>query len=185
MAKKKLSPLGRDIGTIVLSVFVAIFIVESGIIHRVLASSESHIIGSFIAGIFFTSVFTVAPATVVLFEIAGSNSIFIVAIFGAIGALLGDLIIFRFVHEHLAADLMEFLKERRHKRLALLFRSRLYRRLVPFLGALVIASPLPDEIGLVMLGASHVKTPMFVAISLIFNFLGILAIGLVAKAVLQ
>src|SRR3990172_5076652 len=96
MVRKESDALGRDIGAIVLSVFVAIFITESGIINHVLASTESHIIGSFIAGIFFTSIFTAVPATVVLVEIVGVNSVLVVALFGAVGALLGDLVIFRF-----------------------------------------------------------------------------------------
>ena len=184
MAKKKLpNPLGRDIGTVIISVFVAIFIVESGIMHEILQSTESHIIGSFIAGIFFTSVFTTALSIVVLGEIAAGNSIFITALFGAAGALVGDLIIFRFVRDRLSEDLMEFIKKG-HPKLRALFYSRAYRRFLPFLGALVIASPLPDELGLVMLGAAHVKTKHFVMISFVFNFLGILAIGLIAKAIL-
>ena len=183
MKKTKVNPLGRDIGTIILSIFVAIFIVESGIMHGILSTWESHIIGSLVAGVFFTSVFTTAPAIVVLAEVAASNSIFSVALFGAIGALLGDMLIFKFVRDRLAENLLDFIKKG-HPHLKALFYSRAYRRFLPFLGALVIASPLPDELGLVMLGAAHVKTKSFAAISFVMNFLGILAIGLISRAIL-
>src|SRR3989344_3072551 len=183
MAQKESDALGRDIGTIVLSIFVAIFITESGIINHVLASAESHIIGSFIAGIFFTSVFTTVPATVVLVEIIKSNSILVVAFFGAIGALLGDFIIFRFVRDTLAENLMKFIKKAITQKCARCY-SRAYKRLLPFIGALIIASPLPDELGLVMLGAAGVKTKYFIILSFSLNFAGLVAIGLITKAVL-
>lgn len=184
MVRKESDALGRDIGTIVLSVFVAIFITESGIINHVLASAESHIIGSFIAGIFFTSVFTTVPAIVVLVEIIEMNSIFIVALFGAIGALLGDFIIFRFVRDTLTENLMKFIKEGHHTKLRALFYSRAYKRLLPFIGALIIASPLPDELGLVMLGAAGVKTRYFLILSFALNFAGLVAIGFITKAII-
>jgi len=184
MVRKESDALGRDIGAIVLSVFVAIFITESGIINHVLASTESHIIGSFIAGIFFTSIFTAVPATVVLVEIVGVNSVLVVALFGAVGALLGDLVIFRFVRDTLAENLMKFIKEGHHTKLRALFYSRAYRRFLPFVGALIIASPLPDEVGLVMLGAAGVKTRYFLILSFTLNFVGLVALGLITKAVL-
>ena len=184
MVRKESDALGRDIGAIVLSVFVAIFITESGIINHVLASTESHIIGSFIAGIFFTSIFTAVPATVVLVEIVGVNSVLVVALFGAVGALLGDLVIFRFVRDTLAENLMKFIKESHNTKLRALFYSRAYKRLLPFIGALIIASPLPDELGLVMLGAAGVKTKYFIILSFSLNFAGLVAIGLITKAVL-
>jgi len=180
---KEVNPIGKDIGIILLSIFVAVFIVESGIMHKILTSWESHIVGSIIAGIFFTSVFTTAPAIVVLGEIAATNSVFTVAFFGAAGALLGDWFIFRFVRDRLTENLMEFIKKG-HPHLKALFYSRAYKRFLQFLGALVIASPLPDELGLVMLGASHVDKKSFVLISFTLNFLGILAIGLVSRALI-
>ena len=51
------------------------------------------------------------------------------------------------------------------------------------LGGIIIASPFPDELGISLLGFSKMKTTAFIPVSLIFNFLGILAIGLIAKAI--
>ncbi|OGG78335.1 hypothetical protein A3A36_01445 [Candidatus Kaiserbacteria bacterium RIFCSPLOWO2_01_FULL_52_12b] len=62
-----------------------------------------------------------------------------------------------------------------------IFRPRLFKWLIPFVGALIIASPLPDEAGLAMMGLSKMKTSVFIPISFALNFLGILAIGIFAK----
>ncbi|MDP2946170.1 MAG: hypothetical protein Q8N61_01805 [bacterium] len=175
----------KDVAIIALSVLIAIILVKTEVLISILASSkELELFGSFIAGMFFTSVFTVAPATVVLAEIAQTNSVFWVALFGGVGALIGDLIIFRFVKNRLSEDILYLLKKSKSERLMSIFRLRLFRWLIAFLGALVIASPLPDELGLMMLGFSKMKTSLFIPTSFLLNSLGILIIGLIAKAIM-
>ena len=175
----------KDVSIIALSVLIAVILVETGVLINILASSKKlELFGSFIAGMFFTSVFTVAPATVVLVEIARLNSIFWVAILGGAGAMIGDLIIFRFVKNKLSEDILYLLKKSKSERLISIFRLRIFGWLIAFLGALVIASPLPDELGLAMMGLSKIKTSLFIPISFLLNSLGILIIGLIAKAVM-
>ncbi|MEK7557169.1 MAG: hypothetical protein AAB538_04290, partial [Patescibacteria group bacterium] len=50
-----------------------------------------------------------------------------------------------------------------------------------FLAGIIIASPLPDEIGIALLGFMKTRKKDFFLLSLVANFLGILAIGLVAR----
>ncbi len=175
----------KDIGIVALSVLIAIILMKTGVLIDILASSKKlALFGSFIAGMFFTSVFTVAPATVVLAEIAQINSIFLTALFGGAGALIGDLIIFRFIKNRLFEDILYLLKKSKSEKLISIFRLRIFRWSLAFLGALVIASPLPDELGLMMLGFSKMKTSLFIPISFLLNSLGILVIGLIAKAIM-
>ncbi len=167
---------------IILSIVVAVILVKTGALESLLSSTqELRFIGSFVAGMLFTSIFTVAPATVVLAEIAQSNPVFWVAFFGGIGALVGDLVIFRFVKDRLSDDFLYLIKKSKSERLISIFRLRLFRRLIPFVGALIVASPLPDELGLTMMGLSKMKTSLFIPLSFLLNFLGILVIGLIAK----
>jgi len=175
--------LTRDLGIIALSIVVAVILVKTGALKSALTSTqELKFLGSFIAGIFFVSIFTVAPATVVLAEIVQTNAIFWVAFFGGLGALIGDLLIFRFVKDRLSEDLFYLIKKSKSERLRSIFRSRIYKWFVPFLGALIIASPLPDELGLAMMGLSKIKTSLFIPFSFLLNFFGIMVIGLIAKA---
>lgn len=175
----------QDAAIIALSIIIAIILWKTGVLINILASSKKlELFGSFTAGMFFTSVFTAAPATVVLAEIAQINSIFLVALFGGAGALIGDMVIFRFVKNRLSEDILYLLKKSKSEQLMSIFRLRIFRWSIAFLGALVIASPLPDELGLVMLGFSKIKTSFFVPISFLLNFLGILVIGLIARAIM-
>ena len=83
----------RDLGIVILSILIAIMLAKTGALNEIFtATQESRFLGSFLAGIFFVSIFTAAPAIVVLIEIIKSNSILEVAFFGGIGALIGDLI---------------------------------------------------------------------------------------------
>ena len=170
MEKHKNTSIVQDIEIILFSVLIAVILAKTGAVKELLtATKEAEIVGSFLAGI-FVSIFTAAPATVALAEIAQSNSILLVAVFGGIGALIGDLIIFRFVKNHISEDITYLINKSKTKRLTSVFSLRSFRWLVPFLGALVVASPLPDEIGLTMMGLSKMKTALFVPLSFFSQF---------------
>lgn len=175
--------LAQDLAIIVLSVLVAIIIAKARIISDILGAATSlRLIGSFVAGTFFTSAFTVAPATVALGEIARTNSIFLTALLGALGAVFGDLIIFLFVKDRFAEDIMQLLKKRGvWQRSKALFKSKILRLTTVLMGFVIIASPLPDEIGIGMLGFLKINSYLFAILSFICNFIGILLIGFAAK----
>ncbi len=173
----------KDLTFIFLSASAGIFITTSGLATQLLtATQEIELIGSFVAGLFFTSIFTISVSTAVLAGIASeSGSILSVALLGAVGAVIGDLVIFNFIKGGLTEDLEFLIEHIKAGRLAHAFHFKVSKWLIPFLGALVIASPLPDELGISMMGFAKLKTPLFIAISFTFNFLGILATGLIAR----
>ena len=175
----------RDLGVVVLSIIIAIILAKTGVLAEILTSTQEwELLGSLVAGIFFVSIFTAAPAGVVLFEIAAANSIWEVALFGGIGALIGDLLIFRFIKDNISEDIHWLMRNTKQERLVSIFKPKLFKWLIPFIGALIIASPLPDEAGLAMMGLSKMKTSVFIPISFTLNFLGIFAIGIFAKGLL-
>ena len=176
--------LFRDLAVITLSIFIAIILAKTGTLEGLITSTqEMRFIGSFIAGILFVSVFTAAPATVALGEIAQSNSVIMVAVIGGMGALIGDLIIFRFVKDKLSEDLLNLIKTSKLGKFRSITGIMGLRWVVPIIGALIIASPLPDEIGVAMLGLSKMKNSLFIPLSFVLNSIGILVIGLISKAV--
>ena len=183
--ENKKNNLMRDLGIIALSIIIAVVLAKTGILKNLLISTQEwEILGSLLAGIFFVSVFTVAPAAVVLVEIAQSNSVLLVAFFGGLGALIGDLLIFQFIKDNLTEDISYLMEGKKWKRFIKIFHLKFFKWLIPFIGALIVASPLPDEIGLAMMGLSKMKTSLFIPISFILNFLGILIIDLIARELL-
>lgn len=181
----KNNPFVHDISIVALSIVIAVILVEADILSSVLVSTAGFsFLGSFIAGIFFTSVFTTAPAIVTLGEIAKQGSLFTTALYGAFGAVIGDIVIFQFIRDELSEHFVVLVKHNSYwKRFRTLFRLKYFRWFTFMLGGLIIASPFPDELGIGLLGFSKMKTTSFIPISFLFNFLGILAIGLIAKAI--
>jgi hypothetical protein len=173
-----------DISVIALSILIAVLLVKSHVIDDAMAySAEFGHVGSFVSGMFFTSAFTTAPAIAALGEISFQNGIIETALWAALGAVIGDMIIFRFVRDRMADHLLEILPHKRgSRRLARILKFRFFRYLTFLIGGLIIASPLPDELGISLLGLSKMRSMYFVPLSFAFNFLGICTIGLVAAS---
>ena len=182
-AMQRNNHLAVDASLICISVVLAFLIAKIDIARYLLGFPDGlKILAPFIAGLCFVSVFTVAPATVVLGQLATENSLFFVVALGGLGALSGDFLIFKFFRKRIADDLARLRALPPRWRLQRALRSRATRWVSAALGALIIASPLPDEIGLAMLGLARVQTKIFIPLSFILNASGILAIGLIARA---
>ena len=70
------------------------------------------------------------------------------------GAVIGDLVIFRFVRDHIAEDLSYLLRTAPKQRFSAILRVRSARWLMMFVGAVIVASPLTDELGLTLMALS-------------------------------
>jgi uncharacterized membrane protein YdjX (TVP38/TMEM64 family) len=175
----------RNLFLIIVSIYTAIELYRTGAIETWVLSSLPHVVpGSFLAGMGFTSLFTLAPASVVLIEISHVYSPFVVALIGAAGAVLGDLFLFMFVRNSFSEGAMMLLNAPLRQRLRVLRHHPLLHWILPLTGALIIASPLPDELGLALMGFSKMDTRIFVPISYTMNFLGILGITMLGQAAL-
>lgn len=157
-------------------------IVHYGLVHRALEYTGDGVLwASLIAGAFFTSMVTTAPAIAVLGELSLEANLLAVALVGAFGAVLGDFIIFSFVRDRVSKDVAFMLRAPRTLRVLHVFKHRHFRRVLPIIGALIIASPFPDELGLTLLGLSKANNRYFVVISYTMNALGIVLVGLAAR----
>jgi hypothetical protein len=174
--------IAHDIAIIALSVVLAAVLANSDAVQNFLGiSREMGHFGSFVAGMFFTSIFTTAPAIVALGEISTHQGVVETALYAALGAVIADMLIFRFVKTHVTNHLSELLKHQTgRRRFAHILKFRFFRYLTFFIGGLIIASPLPDELGIALLGMSKMREVYFVPLSFAFNFAGVVAIGLIA-----
>jgi hypothetical protein len=169
--------------TLLVSIFLAYLVFQSGILDLVLMRThEAELISALIAGFFFTSLISTAPAIIALGTIAigGGEPLWLIALAGGAGALVGDLILFMFLKAHIADELYKLTLHPRGQRLKKLIHLRSVRWLLGFIGAVIIASPLPDELGLALMGVSRVRLWLLAILSFVFNAIGIYIIGLVA-----
>ena len=167
------------------SVTIAYALAETNLLVQLLTdSARLGYAGSFLAGIFFTSIFTLAPAAATLGELARTDGVVTVALFGAAGAVVGDLLIFRFVKDRFSDHLASYLEHwHGFARAKEIVARPSLRWLAWSLGGLVIASPLPDELGVALIGASRMSYGWFAVLSFAFNFAGIALVGLAARAI--
>lgn len=186
MRKRKVLPLVFDFCIIALSVMFALWLIRSGTVAALLSlTKDLGYISSFVSGLFFTSAFTTAPAMVALGEVSRVSGVFPNALFGALGAVVGDLVIFYFIRDHFAEHIRALLhRKRTGVNVPGFVRPKIFRWFTFLVGGAIIASPLPDEIGIGLMGFSKMRVSLFVFFSLIFNFIGILLIGGLAHILL-
>src|SRR3989344_1808491 len=149
----------RDGLLIAVSIVIAVLIHQSNFLENFLKVSYGiyFILGVFLTGIFFASTFTVAIATSIFLTYSLTHNPLLIAFFGGLGAFVGDSLIFKFLRNDLIAD-FEYLEKHFGARIARrIIHSKLTLWFLPILAALVIASPLPDEVGLLMLASIRLK----------------------------
>lgn len=131
-------------------------------------------LGAFFAGVLFVSTFTVATGAVILLVLAQRLSPVEIGIIAGLGAVLGDFAIFRFVKDNLAQEL-KYIYDRidgNHHLKRVLY-TKYFSWTLPVIGAIIIATPFPDEIGISLMGISKMKTWQFLLVSFILNAVGI------------
>jgi len=151
------------------------FLYRSESFHSFLLSFGSWgYLGAFIAGFLFVSSFTAATGILILLVLAEQLLPLEIAVFAGLGAVCGDALIFRFIKDDLAEEIRPLFDKFGGKHLSLLLHSKYFSWSLPLIGGLIIASPLPDEIGVSLMGISKMSTPKFLLLSFILNSLGIL-----------
>lgn len=134
-------------------------------------------IGAFFAGALFVSTFTVSIGAVILFILAQSLLPLEIALIAGIGAVAGDFTIFKIVRDNLTSELKSIydrIDQDHH--LQKTFHSKYFSWTLPVIGAIIIASPFPDELGISLMGISKIKTYQFLIISFLLNTVGIFLI---------
>ena len=134
-------------------------------------------IGIFITGILYTYGFTSAIATAALLILAGDQNIFLAAIIGGLGAMIGDLTIFKFIKHSVDDEFRNLTKEKAISYIISHIPKKLKKHLAIVIGCLVLSSPLPDEVGVSLLASyTKISERMFAVISYVTNTIGILTI---------
>jgi hypothetical protein len=159
---------------VIISFIIAFILYETGSFHTILASlQEFGYIGAFIAGMFFVSVFTAAPAAIVLVTFAETLPMLPLVLIAGAGSVAGDMIMLSLINKQMSEGISFFPKEKGIQKIIKTLRHTKYRFFLTIVGAIVIASPLPDELGLALMGVSNIKPVSAVAITFLLNTFGL------------
>jgi len=129
--------------------------------------------GAFVAGLLFVSIFTVAPAGIILYDMANVLNPYMIAIIAGAGAVTGDYLIFRYLKDKVFYELKPVFAKLGGSFISKIFATPYFSWIVPLAGAFMVASPLPDEAGITMMGLSKIKVWQFLALTYALHTTGI------------
>ncbi len=165
----------KNITFLIISFALVLFVLQNETIHSYLLHLGNFgYIGAFLAGVLFVSTFTVATGAIILLVLAETLSPIEIGIIAGFGAVVGDFVIFRFFKDDLAEEIKSIynLFDRKNH-LKKVFHTKYFSWTLPVIGAVIIASPLTDEIGVSLMGISKMTTFRFLLISFLLNAIGI------------
>ncbi len=131
---------------------------------------------AFVAGMMFASTFTVATGALILLNLAKEIPPLGLIILGGLGAVTTDFLIFHFIKDDVVQEITPIYDEITGSHLKKLLHTRYFAWTLPVLGAIIILSPLPDELGISLLGVEQVKTGRFMIISLVSHTIGMVVL---------
>jgi len=165
----------KNLTVVFFSVVLAVILSRIEVFHSLLLHLGNFgYVGAFIAGMFFVSTFTVATSALVLLVLAETLSPLEIGLIAGFGAVVGDILIFRLVKDNLTNEIEDIYNHvDRKKHLKKLFHSKYFNWMLPVLGSIIIASPLPDELGVSLMGISKMNPVKFMILSYVLNSIGI------------
>ena len=105
---------------------------------------------------------------------AKSLNIFVAGFIGGLGSLVGDLLIFEFIKVGFSDEIQKLGHEKLLMKIKMPVIVRSYLAII--VGAIIIASPLPDELGVSIMAMSHISIRNFIFMDYLLNTSGILFI---------
>jgi hypothetical protein len=166
-----------------LALVLFVLVIDSALIVSVIHTiDEFGYASGLLAGALSVSFFTAAPALILLIDLAQFLNPLLLAVLVATGSVIGDWLIIKFFEERIFTELgpaIEKLKLRRLKQAL----SRPYGKWVLVLiGAIFVSSPLPDEVGLALMGVSKANRLFVLLLCFFLNFVGAFIVILATKA---
>ncbi len=159
--------------------FMVAYLIFAGRDHPFLNEVLTHLgyVGTFIAGMMYAYGFTAGPATSILLILSKEQNILVAGIIAGLGALLSDLLIFKLIRHSFYDEIEMLSNEKIILWLTKTLPSIIKKYLLSVCAAIIIASPLPDEIGVSMMASDRrITEDNFMLFSFLLNTLGIFVI---------
>lgn len=158
---------------------VFVLLLDTAIVQALLDSVQGlGLLGIVITGLLFVSFFTAAPAVVLLVALSDDYSPLTIAFYAALGSAIGDWIILKLFEERVGYELIPLARKWRIMPFIRRLKSKKNRDRTVILGMLAIASPMPDEVGIGLMGLAHLPTVSLLIITFLLNAAGILVLVL-------
>mgnify|MGYP001567832466 FL=1 len=164
----------KGLTLVFISIILTIFLSKYNFLNELLFNlKHTPFLGSFIAGILYVSASTAALGILMLSDLAKTLSPIEIAIIAGLGGAVADFVLFRFFKGDLISEITPIYNKLGGRHLTRLMYHKYFRWSLPIVGAIIIASPFPDELGISLMGLTRIKTYQFVILSLILDITGV------------
>jgi uncharacterized membrane protein YdjX (TVP38/TMEM64 family) len=140
--------------------------------------------GTFLAGLLYPYALTSAAGTGILLILGKEQNFLLAGVIAGIGALVSDIILFLFVTHSFSDEVQKLSKETVVRTINRLIPDSIRVYLLATFAGLLIASPLPTEIGiLLMTSIKNISFKKFISIIFILHVSAILIILLIGNTI--
>ena len=164
----------KGLTLVFISIILTIFLSGNHSLNQTIFNiSRIPILGSFVAGILYVSASTAPFGVFLLLGLSKSLPAIEIAIVAGLGGAVADFVLFRFFKAVILAEITLIYNKLGGRHLTRLMNHRLLRWSLPIVGAIIIASPFPDELGISLMGLTKIKTYQFIILTLILDITGV------------
>ncbi len=156
-----------------LGIVLAVFLSKNPLFERLLTQLGPYAyLSAIVAGAMFVCTFSVATGGLIILTLAKTMSPIELILFGMLGAVIFDMIIFRSFKSSIDKEIVEVFNNPKFSHFKKILHTKYFAWMMPLIGLLVFISPLPDELGISLLGLSKLKTYQFILISIMNHSVG-------------
>ncbi len=140
------------------------------------------LIGVFISGALYTYSFTASAGAILLIAVSANYPPGVIAVMAGLGGVLADLTIFQLIKGNLKKEVEHLAKSAIICQIGAksIFCKHWFREL---LGTLILASPLPDEIGIALMSTAKIHKDVFILLTFIADVVGVYLLVSVAALI--
>lgn len=157
-------------GSIILTIFLSKYDFLNEFLFR---TRHIPFAGSFIAGILYVSTSTAALGILILTDLSKELSSIEIALLAGLGSAVADFAIFRFFKSDLLSEITPIYNKLGGRHITKLMHHKSFRWSLPIIGAIIIASPFPDEIGIGLMGLTKIKNYQFILLCFALDVAGV------------
>src|SRR5665647_1694207 len=165
---------------------ILVYVLFSGLAYKPLhdALVFTGYFGTFLAGLLYPYALTSAAGTGILLTLAKEQNILFAGVIAGIGALISDIILFFFVKQGFSDEVKKLSKETVIRTINRCIPDSVRLYLLATFAGLLIASPLPTEIGiLLMTSIKNISFKKFIIIIYILHASAIFIILLIGNTI--
>ena len=165
---------------------ILVYFLFSGLAYKPLHDALTFMgyFGTFLAGLLYPYALTSAAGTGILLILAKEQSLLLAGVIAGIGALISDLLLFLFVTHSFSDELQKLSKEKVVRTINRRIPNSIRVHLLAIFACLLIASPLPTEIGiLLMTSIRNISFKKFITIIYVLHASAIFIILLIGNTI--